>query len=742
MNPVVFLVQATIVVGLPPLLWYCTPLRRVLPLVVFQVLIGIALGPSLLGWLAPDAFAALFPRTGFVPLVTIANLAIVLFAFALGAHLDFASLTGRGRSFAYVSAGSIGVPVLLGVVAGYAMLALYPGALGPKASGWEFASGIGICIGVTALPVLAAILVEMRLLQTRIGQQALGCAAVNDAALWALLAVLLAANAEQAGHGGGVWLLALGSAAYFSTMGLVVKPLLQRLADRVEFNELQLILVCMLAFASAAITEVLGLHMILGALVAGLCLPKDWRPQLLARIEMMTGVVLLPFFFILTGLRTTIDFSSESFAGILAISSVAAVIGKVAGTAIPARVSGESWNDSLALGALLQTKGLMEVVALTVLLEAGIISPTTFSAMVAMAVLTTALAAPLARLAWSMNFGGPHEAGQRTTRGRAMASEFMPGLTRTGATGGPELSVLIISWNDWPKLQACLASLMRSSMASYEIIVVDNASSNGTPDRVQAMYPGVRLIRNAQNVGHTRAVNQAFGLATGNYILLLDSDTELEPDCVSILHDYLVHHPDVDLVAPRTFNTDGSVQETARNFPTPLSGLFGRQTLLTRWFPNNPISGRYLQRGQLDHSEPFPVQQVGGACMFFRRELLDVVGPWDTSYFGYWVDTDWCYQLHAKDRRVVCVPAARMVHHESNARGKRKSAKRIWIFHYGAYQLYTRWHTRGPWDPRAILAGAALLASAGLKAVMNVATPAEPVDQRANAAADPAREHS
>ena len=742
MSPVVFLVQATIVVGLPPILWYCTPLRRLVPLAVFQILMGIALGPSLLGWLAPGVFATLFPAAGFVPLVTVANLAIVLFAFAVGVHLDFASLAGRGRSFAFLSGGSILVPVAFGVASGYLMLRLYPAALGPQATAWEFAAGIGICVGVTALPVLAAILAELRLLQTRIGQQALGCAAVNDAALWALLALLLAAKAEQSGHGGSVWVLGLGSAAYFAAMALGVKPSLERLAERVQSNELQLVTVCLVAFASAAITEVLGLHMVLGALVAGLCVPRDWRPQVLARIEMMTGVVLLPFFFILTGLRTTIDFGSESFAGILLIGSIAAITGKVAGTAIPARLNGESWNDSLALGALLQTKGLMEVVALTVLLEAGIISSTTFSAMVAMAVLTTALSAPLARLAWSMRLGGPREAVQHKGRGRAMANEIMPGLARAGTAGGPEISVLIISWNDWPKLQACLASLMRSAMASHEIIVVDNASSNGTPDRVQAMYPAVRLIRNAQNVGHTRAVNQAFGLATGNYILLLDSDTELEPDCVSILHGHLVRHPDVDLVAPRTFNTDGTVQETARNFPTPLSGLFGRQTLLTRWFPNNPISARYLQRAQLDDREPFPVQQVGGACMFFRRELLDVVGPWDASYFGYWVDTDWCYQLHAKDRRVVCVPAARMVHHESNARGKRKSAKRIWIFHYGAYQLYTRWHTRGPWDPRAILAGAALLASAGLKALMNVATPAEPTDRHPVAAAEPARERT
>lgn len=719
----VFFLQATLVVGVPPILWYLTPIRRLVPLAVLQILIGIALGPSLLGRVSPDAFQALFPPDGFASLETVSNLAIVLFAFALGLHLDPATFAGRGRAFALLSTGSILVPVTFGIGAGIWIWSLYPDALGTEASLWEFAAGIGICIGVTALPVLAAILTEMNLLKSRLGQQALGCAAVNDAALWALLALLLAFRAEQHGTGSALWVLGLGSAAYLAVMVFAVRPLLAHLSPRPQFGELQLIVVCMLAFASAAVTEFLGLHMILGALIAGVIVPHDWRPAVLARIEMMTGVVLLPFFFALTGLRTDIDFSSESFAAILLISSVAAITGKVLGTAIPARLSGESWNDALALGALLQTKGLMEVVALTVLLQAGIIAPTTFSAMVTMAVLTTALSVPMARAAWAVRFGWPLT-GRVATRKLIIMNEA--GRDSMAGLDGPELSVLIVSWNDWPKLQLCLASIQRGALPTSEIIVVDNNSTNGTADRIQEEFPTVRLIRNAQNIGHTRAVNQAFGLANGEYVLLLDSDTELSPNCIAILQEYLRTHPDVDLVAPRTFNTDGTIQETARNFPTPLSGLFGRQSLLTRLFPNNRFSHRYLQRDQINDSVPFDVQQVGGACMFFRRALLDDVGMWDASYFGYWVDTDWCHRLHAMGRRVVCVPAARIQHHESNARGKRKSARRIWIFHYGAYQLYTRWHTRGPWDPRAILAGTALLASVGFKTGLN-ALPFRPV---------------
>ena len=338
----------------------------------------------------------------------------------------------------------------------------------------------------------------------------------------------------------------------------------------------------------------------------------------LARIEMMTGVALLPFFFAsLTGLRTFIDFGSESFAGILLISSAAAVVGKVLGAAVPARLNGESWCDALALGALLQTKGLMEVVALTVLLEVGVIAPTAFSALVTMAVLTTALSVPLARTAWAARFSRSL-AGPVGMEGGNWMSEVA--ADRRAEPDGLALSILIVSWNDWPKLRLCLASIMRSELPTTEIIVVDNNSTDSTADRLQMEFPKVRAIRNAQNIGHTRAVNQLFSLATGEHILLLDSDTELRPDCIAILHDYLRAHPEVDLVAPRTFNTDGTIQETARNFPTPLSGIVWTSVPADTLVPEqSDLRHRYLARDQINHSVPFAVQQVGGACMFFRR---------------------------------------------------------------------------------------------------------------------------
>jgi N-acetylglucosaminyl-diphospho-decaprenol L-rhamnosyltransferase len=297
-----------------------------------------------------------------------------------------------------------------------------------------------------------------------------------------------------------------------------------------------------------------------------------------------------------------------------------------------------------------------------------------------------------------------------------------------GKTTVPVLSIVIVSWNDWDKLQRCLTSIYSDHLPAFEVIIIDNASADGTPEYVRAQFPDVELHCNSENVGHSKALNFGFQRARGELILLLDQDTELLPNSIGRMLGFLNSHPEADLVAPRTYNTDGTVQESARNFPTPMNGIFGRQSLLTRWFPANPISRRYLARQNLNASEPFEVEQVGGACMFFRRDLLATVGLWDESYFAYWNDTEWCYRVRAAGNRIFCVPAAEIYHHETSARRKGKRPIRIWLFHYNAYRLYTRWQTLGYGDPRSILAGFVLVARAGLLIAYNSILPrtAEP----------------
>jgi N-acetylglucosaminyl-diphospho-decaprenol L-rhamnosyltransferase len=295
-----------------------------------------------------------------------------------------------------------------------------------------------------------------------------------------------------------------------------------------------------------------------------------------------------------------------------------------------------------------------------------------------------------------------------------MISQSVGGLDAAARSraAGPELSIVIVSWNEWPKLQQCLSSIYHSTLPAVEVLVIDNASADGTPDLTRAEFPSVEVHCNRQNLGATKALNFGFARARGEFILKLDADTELMSDCIERLLEFLHRHPDIDLVGPRTFNTDGTIQETARQFPSALSGLFGRQSTLTRWFPNNPISRHYLARDFLDATEPFEVEQVGGAFMLFRRRLLSEVGFLDEGYFHYWDDSDWCCRLRGAGKRIFCVPAAEVFHHEGNARGKRKRPKRIWMFHYNAYRFYTRWRTRGYWDPRSIFAGFALLGRA------------------------------
>jgi GT2 family glycosyltransferase len=281
------------------------------------------------------------------------------------------------------------------------------------------------------------------------------------------------------------------------------------------------------------------------------------------------------------------------------------------------------------------------------------------------------------------------------------------------------VSVLTVSWNSWRDLARCLSSVAASDFPVYETIVIDNGSIDGTPEQLPLNFPHVRLVVNRENVGHTRAINQGLGLVTGDYVLILDPDTELAPDMTGRLIGFLESRPNVAMVAPRTLNSDGTIQESARNFPTAMSGVFGRQSLMAAWFPRNPFTKRYLMRERLAETEPFQVEQISAACMMFRRELIMSAGPWDEGYFGYWVDTDWCMRVQEIGRTIYCVPEARIVHHENNRRDRKKSPERIWIFHQGAYRFYRKHRASGRMDPRAPAAFVLLALRAGAAICIN-----------------------
>jgi Kef-type K+ transport system membrane component KefB len=403
MSPeLIFLVQALAILVLPVAIWRGLFLRGAVPLVVVQILVGVALGPTLFGRYAPDLYQLFFNPKTLTPLWGVASFAVLLFGFVTGLHLEPSSFFGRGRAFALVALASVGVPTAAGFLGGLWIAAAQPGELGAGIGPFGFAVAIGICIGVTALPVLGAILREMDLLGGRLGSYALGIAAVNDAALWLLLGALMTAVSGDAAGGPDMLVSMAGLPIYLAVMVWIIPPLLRRaetaLLHEGRMRERALALVCGVALASAVVTQLLGLHYIFGAFMAGAVMPREWRQPLLNRLQIPTVGLLMPFFFMLTGLRTSIDLSSLDFLAILLVTTVLAVVGKVGGTALTARLLGESWATAMTLGALVQTKGLMELIVLTILLDRGIIGSNVFSALVLMAVLTTMLAMPLARL--------------------------------------------------------------------------------------------------------------------------------------------------------------------------------------------------------------------------------------------------------------------------------------------------------------------------------------------------------
>lgn len=290
----------------------------------------------------------------------------------------------------------------------------------------------------------------------------------------------------------------------------------------------------------------------------------------------------------------------------------------------------------------------------------------------------------------------------------------------------PSISVLIVTWNSWRDLERCLKSVLETSDPRYllEVVVVDNGSTDGTPEKLQdAFGERVRLQRMEKNLGLPAAINRGMKIVRGEYVMLLDVDTEVSPGAQAKLLKFLQAHPKVSLAAPLIMTPDGSIEGTARNLPSIMSGLFGRQSTLTRLFPENPFSSRYLALKQRSPETPFQVEQVSAACMFFRHQLTDQAGPWDETYRCYWVDTDWCARLKSIGKTIYCVPSARVTHHENNRSDKKKSPWRIWHFHTGALRLYRKYYTHGWIDPRTILAAALLLSRAGLMLALNALRP-------------------
>jgi Kef-type K+ transport system membrane component KefB len=369
------------------------------PAVVGEILAGIVLGPSLLGRLTPGAEHYLFPATVGPFLNIIAQVGVILYMFLVGLELDPALLRKRGHTTVAISHASIVTPFLLG-----ALIALY---LYPKLSTSDvpftcFSLFLGVSMSVTAFPVLARILTDRGIHKTRMGAIALTCAAVDDVTAWCMLAFVVSVARAQAAGAVATIAMAFG---FIVLMIVVVRPTMVRLSllygnrGRLTQGVMASIFIALLISASA--TELIGIHAVFGAFALGAVIPHDsgMARELTDRLEDIVIVLLLPAFFAYTGLRTQIGLVSgyEQWMMCGLIIAVAS-LGKFGGSAIAARITGLNWRDSSALGVLMNTRGLMELIVLNIGLEMNVISPTLFAMLVIMALVTTFATTPILHL--------------------------------------------------------------------------------------------------------------------------------------------------------------------------------------------------------------------------------------------------------------------------------------------------------------------------------------------------------
>lgn len=281
-----------------------------------------------------------------------------------------------------------------------------------------------------------------------------------------------------------------------------------------------------------------------------------------------------------------------------------------------------------------------------------------------------------------------------------------------------DVSVVIVNYNARAMLERTLDTLYGSGQrCSMEVIVVDNASADGSVEMVRARFPQVRCVANSQNLGGTRGNNMGMQMACGRYLCLLNNDTIIFDGAIDTLVRYLDEHPQVGAAGGKVLNIDGSIQGTVKSFPTPAAALFGRSSLLTRLFPWNPLSRRYLVYLDQDFSRPFAAGSVSSCAIVARREAVLKAGPMDPRYFVYWNDVDWCRSIWEVGYEVHCVPQSVIIHdeHKGGTQGSRKRSRASIIdFHRGAYIYYRKWHVPYRWHPRHLIAVAGLTARAGL----------------------------
>jgi Kef-type K+ transport system membrane component KefB len=364
------------------------------PPVIGEVVAGIVLGPSLLGRISPEAMDTLLPKDAAPHLGIIAQLGAILYMFIVGLELNTGQLRAIAHSVFAVSNVSIVLPFVLGAALA---LWLYPTLSNAAVPFTSFALFVGVAMAITAFPVLARILTDRGLSRTGLGVTALGAAAIGDVTAWCLLALVVGVAKAQLGE---ALLVIVWSALFVAGMLVIVRPLVTAYVRRygdVPPARGTIAVVIIGVLLAALTTEAIGIHAVFGAFLVGVLIPHDSRlaRDIGRKLYDVVTVLLLPAFFAFTGLRTQIGLVSTGAEwAMCAAIVVVATAGKFGGAFLAARWTGHGWREAAAVGSLMNTRGLMELIVLNIGLDLGVISPTLFAMMVVMALVTTMATAP------------------------------------------------------------------------------------------------------------------------------------------------------------------------------------------------------------------------------------------------------------------------------------------------------------------------------------------------------------
>lgn len=370
------------------------------PIVIGEIIAGIILGPSFLGSIYPETFNFIFPKSSLNNLQLFSQFGLVLFMFIIGMEIDTKLVRKKINSAVIISFTGIIFPYFLGIILSYF---IYTSFAMPGVNFTTFALFIGIAMSITAFPVLARIIHEKGLTKTPLGIMAITCAATDDITAWLIFAAIIAI--AQAGTAISAVVVIAIVFLFIILMFFIVQPILKRIGSvyisSENLSKTVIAFIFLILFISAFFTEGIGIHALFGAFIAGVVVPKNqiFKKLMINKIEDISTVVLLPLFFAYSGLRTQIGSLNTPYLwGVCGIVILIAIIGKLGGVLIAARLVGNSWRDSISMGILMNTRGLMELIVLNIGYDLGILSPEIFSIMVIMALTTTFMAGPFLNL--------------------------------------------------------------------------------------------------------------------------------------------------------------------------------------------------------------------------------------------------------------------------------------------------------------------------------------------------------